>query len=261
LTNANFISCHDWLEQLSKPIGDLSPSERLELEAHLTSCPICSVIQLDYKMISNLIRSLPAPDFPPGLPPRLQQMLREEHESEDNATISSVLLDVDNSTMRDCNYAILSREENAISLSPAYHSLVGAKSQNTAANESLDTISCRQSTRTHLSLLRRARTYFSGQHNPLRWLVALTIGPVVNVYCEIYRRMGIKVYFDHLFVCRSCKRIFLFTAEEQRFYQQQNMTNQSGRCPSCRAPRRALLNDMPASSQETQTFHNEMLHS
>lgn len=262
MTNANFAPCHDWLEQLAKPIGDLSSSERVELEAHVASCTSCRVRQLDYQMISDLIRSLPAPDFPPGLPPRLQQLLREEQESADNVAIPSISLTVDNSTLGEGNYMRVERKEPAISVSPTEHSLSDAKSQDTTVNEYPDTVRSRQSIGIHLSLLLRGGAGVSGQHHPLRWLVALTIGPVVNIYCEIYRRLGIQVYFDRVLVCRDCKQLFLFTAGEQRFYQQQNLTQQPRRCPACRvAARQAAQKNMPAAVQETQTCHNEILHS
>lgn len=266
LSNSTFTSCHDWLEQLSKPIDDLSPSERLELEAHLVSCPTCSVIQIDYKMISDLIRSLPSPDFPPGLPPRLQQMLREEHEREDNSTISGALIAVDNSNISDDNYVMLSREENEISHSPASPPPVDATSEDTGTSESVDTVDCGQliDTKGHFKLLRQFCSYLSVQHD-VRLFVALTIGPIVNVYCAICRRMGLKVYFDRPLICHSCRRIFLFTAEEQRFYQQKGLTQQPGRCPSCRelrrASRRGIHDDMSESSQEIHAYHNEILHS
>ncbi len=82
--------CHDWLEMLAKPVGDLSPSESAALEAHVASCPACWLAQIDYRMISDLIRSLPEPNFPLGLPPRLQQLLRKEDHNRENIEASAL---------------------------------------------------------------------------------------------------------------------------------------------------------------------------
>ena len=265
MSNSTFTSCHDWLEQLSKPVGDLSPSERSELEAHLISCPTCSVIQMDYKMIGDLIRSLPAPAFPPGLPPRLQQMLREEHESEDNSAISGIVIDREGGATTADSYIQIKREGQEIPFfSLTDPSLSGTGSQNTDAYvyagevEPWRSIDYRKS---HLSLLRRVGMYLSGQDDILRWLVALTIGPFANVCCTIYRWMGISVYVDRLLVCHSCKRLFLFTAKAQRVGQQRGLPKEPGECPSCCATHRVVHHRMSESSQEMHEFHDEVLHS
>lgn len=39
--------------------------------------------------------------------------------------------------------------------------------------------------------------------------------------------------------CKDCGNQFLFTAGEQEFYQQRGLVNQPGRCPDCRAARKA----------------------
>lgn len=44
---------------------------------------------------------------------------------------------------------------------------------------------------------------------------------------------------DKTLKCRECGNDFVFTAGEQEFYQQKGLMNQPGRCPSCRAARRA----------------------
>lgn len=120
--------CREWTEKLSKPIDDLSPSEREALEEHVASCPACSVAQIDDKMIGNLLRSLPAPDFPPGLPPRLQQMFREEHQNGENPEVPAVVME---------NVCLVEGQEKEI-LSPlAYHCLARAKSKNPDINSSV----------------------------------------------------------------------------------------------------------------------------
>ncbi len=46
-------------------------------------------------------------------------------------------------------------------------------------------------------------------------------------------------FSDKTLVCRECGASFLFTAGEQQFYAQKGFTNEPGRCPECRAQRRA----------------------
>ena len=44
---------------------------------------------------------------------------------------------------------------------------------------------------------------------------------------------------DKVLTCRECGNQFVFTAGEQEFYQSRGFTNEPGRCPDCRAQRRA----------------------
>ena len=46
-------------------------------------------------------------------------------------------------------------------------------------------------------------------------------------------------FADKTLNCRECGNDFVFTAGEQEFYQQKGLMNQPGRCPNCRAARRA----------------------
>jgi CxxC-x17-CxxC domain-containing protein len=48
-------------------------------------------------------------------------------------------------------------------------------------------------------------------------------------------------YADKTLVCRECGQEFVFTAGEQEFYQQKGLMNEPGRCPTCRANRRASM--------------------
>jgi hypothetical protein len=82
MTDAMFKPCDDWPEKLAAPREDLTASDRVALEIHLASCPTCSLINIDDDMISKLIRTLPAPDFPSALPPRLLQLREEAGEQE-----------------------------------------------------------------------------------------------------------------------------------------------------------------------------------
>ena len=44
---------------------------------------------------------------------------------------------------------------------------------------------------------------------------------------------------DRILTCRDCGQQFAFTAGEQEFYQSRGLTNEPGRCPECRAARKA----------------------
>ena len=48
---------------------------------------------------------------------------------------------------------------------------------------------------------------------------------------------------DKTLTCRDCGREFTFTASEQEFFAQKGFTNAPGRCPECRAARRAGRGD------------------
>ncbi len=44
---------------------------------------------------------------------------------------------------------------------------------------------------------------------------------------------------DKMLTCRDCGSEFTFTASEQDFYAEKGFTNEPGRCPECRAARKA----------------------
>lgn len=44
---------------------------------------------------------------------------------------------------------------------------------------------------------------------------------------------------DKTLTCRDCSSEFIWTAGEQEFYQTRGLTNQPGRCPTCRQARKA----------------------
>lgn len=46
-------------------------------------------------------------------------------------------------------------------------------------------------------------------------------------------------YRDRTLVCRDCGHEFTFSAGEQEFYASKSLTNEPGRCPTCRAARRS----------------------
>jgi CxxC-x17-CxxC domain-containing protein len=50
------------------------------------------------------------------------------------------------------------------------------------------------------------------------------------------------LYADKTLTCRDCGTQFVFTASEQEFYAEKGFTNEPGRCPECRAARKAQRN-------------------
>lgn len=47
------------------------------------------------------------------------------------------------------------------------------------------------------------------------------------------------MYQDKTLNCKQCGMDFVFTASEQEFYAEKGFTNEPGRCPECRAQRKA----------------------
>ncbi len=47
------------------------------------------------------------------------------------------------------------------------------------------------------------------------------------------------MYSDKTLTCKECGRDFVFSASEQEFYAEKGFTNEPGRCPECRAARKA----------------------
>lgn len=50
------------------------------------------------------------------------------------------------------------------------------------------------------------------------------------------------MYSDKTLSCKDCGAEFVFTASEQEFYAEKGFTNEPGRCPECRAARKAQRN-------------------
>ncbi len=59
--------------------------------------------------------------------------------------------------------------------------------------------------------------------------------------------MSNEGYQDRILTCRDCGQNFTFSAGEQEFYASRNLTNEPGRCPSCRAARRNSQSSMSRS--------------
>lgn len=67
-----------WFRKLTTPAQDLLPSEYDAIAEHVETCSECARILDENRMLDQLIHALPAPDFPEGLSPRLQQLWQEE---------------------------------------------------------------------------------------------------------------------------------------------------------------------------------------
>jgi len=50
------------------------------------------------------------------------------------------------------------------------------------------------------------------------------------------------MFADKVLTCKECSAEFVFSASEQEFYAEKGFTNEPGRCPSCRAARKAQNN-------------------
>ena len=48
------------------------------------------------------------------------------------------------------------------------------------------------------------------------------------------------MYVDEMLNCVDCGRQFVFSAGEQRFYEQKGFQNKPNRCPDCRSARKAM---------------------
>lgn len=47
------------------------------------------------------------------------------------------------------------------------------------------------------------------------------------------------MYQDKTLTCKECGKEFVFSADEQAFFAEKGFENEPGRCPACRAARRA----------------------
>ena len=55
--------------------------------------------------------------------------------------------------------------------------------------------------------------------------------------------MNEKTYADETLVCKDCGNEFVFTAGEQRFYDEKGFTNKPARCKVCRDAKKAKYNN------------------
>ncbi len=65
------------------------------------------------------------------------------------------------------------------------------------------------------------------------------------------------MFNDKVLNCRDCGRDFEFSASEQEFYAEKGFTNEPGRCPECRAAKKAQTRNQGGggySRQEREMF-------
>ncbi len=82
--------CAAWAEKLAAVHPeDLSPSERVELEAHVAKCSACATVRDEYRLMDARIRDFPAPQFLLNLsPPPLKLGKAQDSPSECRETNS-----------------------------------------------------------------------------------------------------------------------------------------------------------------------------
>ena len=77
MTEPVFEPCAKWAEKLAAPKGDLQWEDYKALTEHVKSCPACSSASSYYEGVKSLLRILPSPEPPPGLPPRIEQLWQD----------------------------------------------------------------------------------------------------------------------------------------------------------------------------------------
>lgn len=76
-------SCNSWATRLAAAHpDDLTPAERVGLEAHLASCPACSALAARYAQMDARILQSPAPEPLPELPAKLLALWAREEQSQ-----------------------------------------------------------------------------------------------------------------------------------------------------------------------------------
>jgi hypothetical protein len=73
--------CVAWADKLALRHEDLSPADRVALDAHVQGCPACEATQTDYRFLDARLRALPPPTMQPL--PRLSAALAKREEREE----------------------------------------------------------------------------------------------------------------------------------------------------------------------------------
>lgn len=95
-------SSEEWIAMLLC-YDDISTSERNAVWNHVQVCAACNDIYQDRLHLGWLMDNLPAPEIPPGLPPKLLQLWEEEernHEEDSFILVFPELRDPDPVTER-----------------------------------------------------------------------------------------------------------------------------------------------------------------
>ncbi len=61
-------------------------------------------------------------------------------------------------------------------------------------------------------------------------------------------------YQDEQLTCKECGAEFVFSASEQEFYAEKGFQNKPGRCPACRAARKAQRGDVAPARPQRELF-------
>ncbi|MBQ2114776.1 MAG: zinc-ribbon domain containing protein [Selenomonadales bacterium] len=61
-------------------------------------------------------------------------------------------------------------------------------------------------------------------------------------------------YQDEVLTCKDCGAEFVFSASEQEFYAEKGFQNKPGRCPACRAARKAQRGDAAPARPQRELF-------
>ncbi|MDR3601729.1 MAG: zinc-ribbon domain containing protein [Desulfosporosinus sp.] len=64
------------------------------------------------------------------------------------------------------------------------------------------------------------------------------------------------MFTDKVLTCRDCGQEFVFSASEQDFFAEKGFTNEPGRCPVCRAAKKAQ--DRPSGGYNNNRFERQM---
>src|SRR5260370_37340005 len=74
--------CTNWAEKLALRGEDLSPADRVALDAHIQTCPTCEAVQADYDFLDASLRALPPPTMKPLPRLSLQTFIQDKEESD-----------------------------------------------------------------------------------------------------------------------------------------------------------------------------------
>ena len=76
---SNHPPCTAWAEKLVLRYEDLSPADRVALDAHVKTCPVCEAAQADYHFLDARLQALPLSSMKPlpRLSPRDQGKSKE----------------------------------------------------------------------------------------------------------------------------------------------------------------------------------------
>jgi len=83
---SNYPPCTAWAEKLALRYEDLSTADRVTLDAHVKTCPVCEAVRADYHFLDARLQALPLSSMKPL--PRLSPLffLQDQGESKEADT-------------------------------------------------------------------------------------------------------------------------------------------------------------------------------